>query len=206
MNTDDNETTKTNKKSTTVIVGVITLAIGVLIGLTVTKSMGGNPTPAVTTAKIATNQMSSVASAPNPAGWDEWNPFQEMRDMQAQMDRMFNRMFERFRQEPGLRGFNELPGYSLSLDVRDLQDRFEVRAFLPDAKASDVNVSLENSQTLKVTVGSKSTEATGGKNANARVTEWGQYEQVIQLPARAKVDQMKIEHKGHELRITIPKA
>jgi HSP20 family molecular chaperone IbpA len=206
MNTDEKRPTGTTSKSTIVIVGVITLAAGVLIGLTVTKSMGGNPAPAVTTAKIATNQMSSVASAPNPAGWDEWNPFQGMRDMQSQMDQMFNRMFERFRQEPSLRGFNELPGYSLSLDVRDLQDRFEVRAYLPDAKASDVNVSLENNRTLKVSVGSKSTEATGGKNASTRVTEWGQYEQVIQLPASAKADQMKIEHNGHELLITIPKA
>ena len=207
MNTDDNKTTRTTKKSTTAIVGVITLAIGILIGLAVTKSKAGNSATTVATAQIQTNQMSSAASPGlNPAGQAEWNPFQEIRDMQAQMNQMFNQMSAQFRMEPRLNFFLENPGYSLSLNVQDLKDRFEVRAFLPDAKASDVNVSLQNNQTLKVQVSNKSTEASGQKNTHTSVTEWGQYEQTIQLPAPVKTDQMKIEHQGHELIITLPKA
>ena len=95
--------------------------------------------------------------------------------------------------------FTENPGYSLSLNVQDLKDRYEVRAFLPNAKDSDVNVSLQNSQTLKVEVSNQNTETSGKKDANTSVTEWGQYEQTIQLPAPVKTDQMKIEHQGHEL-------
>jgi len=207
MNTDDNKTTRTTKKSTTAIVGVITLAIGVLIGLTVTKSKAGNSAATVAAAKIQTNQMSSAATPGlNPAGQAEWNPFQEIRDMQAQMDQMFSQMSAQFRMEPRLNFFQENPGYSLSLNVQDLKDRFEVRAYLPDAKASDVNVSLKNNQTLKVQVSNKSTGTSGQKNANTSVTEWGQYEQTLQLPAPVKTDQMKIDRRGHELIITLPKA
>ena len=126
--------------------------------------------------------------------------------MQLQMDQMFNRMSAQFRTEPRLDFFKENPGYSLSLNVQDLKDRYEVRAFLPNAKDSDVNVSLQNSQTLKVEVSNKNTETSGKKDANTSVTEWGQYEQTIQLPAPVKTDQMKIEHQGHELIITLPKA
>ena len=207
MNTDDNKTTRTTKKSTTAIVGVITLAIGILIGLAVTKSKAGNSATTVATAQIQTNQMSSAASPGlNPAGQAEWNPFQEIRDMQAQMNQMFNQMSAQFRMEPRLNFFQENPGYSLSLNVQDLKDRFEVRAYLPDAKASDVNVSLKNNQTLKVQVSNKSTGTSGQKNASTSVTEWGQYEQTLQLPAPVKTDQMKIDRRGHELIITLPKA
>ena len=206
MNTNDNKTTGTAKKSTTAIVGVITLAIGVLIGLTVTKSKAGN-SAAVAPAKIQTNQMSSAASPGlNPAGQAEWNPFQEIRDMQAQMDRMFSQMSAQLRVEPRLNFFPENPGYSLSLNVQDLKDRYEVRAYLPDAKASDVKVNLDNNQTLQVQVSNKSTETSGRKNANTSVTEWGQYEQTIQLPMPVKTDQMKVDRKGHELIVTLPKA
>jgi HSP20 family molecular chaperone IbpA len=205
MNTDEDKTTRTTKKSTTVIVGVITLAIGVLVGLAVTKSRAGNPATGAT-AKIPTNQMSSVASPGlNPAGQMEWNPFEEIRDMQLQMDQMFNQMSAQFRMEPRLNFFKENPGFSFSLNVQDLKDRFEVRAFLPDAKASDVNVSLQNNQTLKVEVSNKNTEKSD-KSANTSVTEWGQYEQTIQLPAPVKTDQLKIDRQGHKLLITIPKA
>jgi len=194
------------KKSTTVIVGVITLAIGVLIGLTVTKSMGGN-SAGLETAKTPASQMASAsAPGPNPASPAEWNPFPEIRNLQLQMDQVFNQLSDQFRLEPGLNSLQVNPGYSSSLTVQDLKDRYEVRAFLPDARTSDVDVSLEGSQTLKVRVSNKATETSGKNTATTRVAEWGQYEQTIQLPTPVKADQLKIERKDHELLITIPKA
>lgn len=38
------------------------------------------------------------------------------------------------------------------------------------------------------------------------MTEWGQYEQVIELPTPGITEKMTVQHKGHELIITIPKA
>ena len=78
--------------------------------------------------------------------------------------------------------------------------------YLPDAKASDVHVTLDNGQTLKVEVNRKQSNASNQKNQTSQVAEWGQYEQVIQLPGPVKADQMKVKHEGHELIITIPKA
>jgi len=119
---------------------------------------------------------------------------------------MFNQMSEQFRRESGFRGFNEIPGYSLSLDVRDMKNHFEVEAFLPDTKLSDVKVSLQNNRTLKVEVNNQENDTSGRKNATTSVAEWGQYEQVVQLPEPVKADEMKIERKNHELLITLPKA
>jgi HSP20 family molecular chaperone IbpA len=203
MNTIGNKIIRTNKTSTTLIIGAITLAAGLAIGVAAAKAGGSAG------AKTDATASGQSHASPSVSRLDQWNPFQQMRQMQAQMDQMFNQMTRQFQSEPGFNGFADIPGYSLSLDVRDLKDHYEVRAYLPDAKASNVHVNLTNDQTLKVEVDrqqtAKSNRSSAGTNALTRVTDWGQYEQTVQLPTPVKTDQMKINRKGHELIITIPK-
>jgi HSP20 family molecular chaperone IbpA len=203
MNTIGNKIIRTNKTSTTLIIGAITLAAGLAIGAAAAKAGGSAG------AKTDATASGQSHASPSVSRLDQWNPFQQMRQMQAQMDQMFNQMTRQFQSEPGFNGFADIPGYSLSLDVRDLKDHYEVRAYLPDAKASNVHVNLTNDQTLKVEVDrqqtAKSNRSSAGTNALTRVTDWGQYEQTVQLPTPVKSDQMKINRKGHELIITIPK-
>lgn len=195
-----------SSKSRSIIIGLVALAIGVAIGV------GGmelrNKIPG--TGKMMNTDTNQTVSAwgggPNFASPNSWDPFQEIQRMQAQMDQEFNEMFQQFRTQPQFNVFQGQPNYSLSLNVQDLKNRYEVRAFLPDAKASDVHVTLTNGRTLKVEVNRKQSNVSGQKNQTSQVTEWGQYEQVIQLPGPVKADQMKVQHQGHELIITIPKA
>ena len=126
--------------------------------------------------------------------------------MQFSMDRLFDHMTDQFRLEPRLSWFKDNPGYSLSLRVQDLKDHYEVRAYLPNAKASDVSASLLDKQTLKVEVANKTSETAKTKAANEQITQWGQYAQIIQLPAPVKSEQMKIDQAKHELIVTLPKA
>ncbi len=204
MSDDTVQTTKnTNKKSTTGIVGVTTLVVGVLIGLAAMKYTGGKSSAMAAT---PTAKPAAVSPRLHKADSAVWNPFQQIRDMQLRMDQMFDQMSNQFHAEPKLSLFSDSPGYSLSLHVQDLKDHFQVRAYLPDAKASDVKVSLLNKKTLKVDVSNKSSEVSTRKNATADVTEWGQYSQIIQLPAAVKSEQMKVDNQNHELLITLPKA
>ena len=209
MNTNGNKINRTNKTTTTVVIGVVTLLIGLVIGVTAAESRAGisGATKMADALTNPTNPMSLPSpTSPQSANLDEWNPFQDIREMQAQMDRMFNQMNEQFQDQAGIHGFTDIPGYSLSLDVRDLKNRYEVHAYLPDAKASDVHVSLANDQTLKVEVNSRKTKKSDTTNVASSVTELGRYEQVIQLPTPVKAGQMKITRKGHDMVITIPKA
>ena len=154
-----------------------------------------------------TNQTkSALFGGPNLIAPDQWDPFQEIQKMQAQMDQEFNQMFQQFRTQPQFNAFQGNPNYSLSLNVQELKDIYEVRAYLPDAKASDVHVTLENGQTLKVEINSQQNKSSAQKNGSSQMSEWGQYEQVIQLPGPVKTDQMKVKQEGHELIITIPKS
>lgn len=207
MNTDPSKIIRTNKTSTTVIIGAITLAVGLAIGVMAAESGAASASAKGQTGAATTNQLSSSVSNLPPLGRaDAWNPFQEIRDMQARMDRMFNEMNQQFQGQASFHGFNDVPGYSLSLDVRDLKDRYEVHAYLPDAKASDVHVSLSNNQTLNVEVNRQQVKSSDKQKVVASVTELGQYEESIQLPDPVKADQMKITRNGHDLLITIPKA
>jgi len=209
MNND--EVKKTVSKP--MVVGLVTLILGVLIGVAAERYVGRSSV-------LARNTRTSDAASESPAGgatprqapdafdpdpFDSWDPFREMRSLQAEMDELFRRSIARFRMNPQMGIFKDDAGYSLSLDVCDLKDRYEVRAFLPDAKAADANVKLEGNR-LTVEVAHRQTEKQQRQNEADTVTEWGRYTQTVDLAGNLKSDQMKVEHKQHELLITIPKA
>ena len=201
-----------------VLNGLILLALGAALGLAAAKfgALGAAPapkSPAATPPSVAVTPPPAVAPPstangalpfPAPAAPGAWDPFQEMRDMQAQMDQMFQDSLARFHLDPQF-NLDVTSGYSLSLDVRDLKDHYEVRAFLPDADSANAKVNLEGNQ-LKVEVDNASSRRKLGPAAQTAVTESGHYEQVVQLDGNLKVDQMKIKRENHELVITIPKA
>lgn len=184
------------------LLAVVTLILGVALGVGAEHYQGNkSPAPRTLTDKSADRDTTAATAPPNS---NDWDPFREMRQMQQQMDQMFAQSIARFHMEPQLNGFPDDAGYSLSLDVRDLKDRYEVHALLPDAKAADTKVKLEGNQ-LRVTVANHETAALSNTNGASNATEWGQYEQVVTLAGDLKADQMKVEHKNHELLITIPK-
>ena len=193
-----------NNKSTAMIIGVAVLVIGVALGV---GGMELHLRNDGRTADAGTNPASATSfSEPNFPDSSQWDPFQEIQKMQARMDQEFNQMFQQFRTQPQFHVFQATPNYSLSLNMQDLKNRYVVRAYLPDAKASDVHVTLDDGQTLKVEINSKQSKSSAQRGGTSQVAEWGQYEQVIQLPTPVKADQMKVKHEGHDLIITIPKA
>ena len=189
---------------------LVILAIGMLIGGLVTKyvwheSSSTHANNAVSTAATELTAAPAFAIAGPSTQSEEWNPLDQMRNLQAEIDRVFQRSFDDLRLNPKLKVFQKEPGYSLSMDVRDLKDRYQVSAFLPDTKTSDVKVKLDGNQ-LKVDVTNKTTEKEIAKNSESTTSEWGHYEEVVQLNGALKDDQMKIQRKEHELVITVPKA
>ena len=208
MNLNSVKTTVSNP----IVIGVITLVLGLVLGVVAEKHVGRN-SAATRNAPAAAPAKSSTANVPHrllpdlfddDAG-DSWDPFREMRSLQAEMDEMFRRSIARFRMNPQMGIFQDDAGYSLSLDVRDLKDRYEVRAFLPDAQAPEAKVRLEGNR-LEVAVTHRQTEKPPGKHEPDPGMEWGRYTQTVELAGNLKGDQMKVEPKAHELLITIPKA
>ena len=192
------------------VIGLVMLTIGLLLGLAAEKYLiqgaGSTAQGQTATARWPGGGTLQIPAPDTlfPGADDAWDPFREMRDLQAQMDKMFQRSISRFQLSPLMDPFKNDTGYSLSLDVRELKDRYEVRAYLPDAKATDANVKLEGNR-LQVEVTNR--PMAGQKNTNAVVQneEWGHYTQVVELAGKLNGSQMKVEQKNHELLITIPK-
>jgi HSP20 family molecular chaperone IbpA len=137
---------------------------------------------------------------------DAADPFRHMQQMHEEIDQIIRRATERFQLGPGASLFRPDAGYSSSFDLRDREDHFELRAYLPDAEASDVSVKIDDDRVLHVTVGHKKEQLKKENESEAKVTQLGRYEQVITLPESVKGSDMKVDRNGHEVVITIPKA
>lgn len=129
----------------------------------------------------------------------------QISDTQKQIDQLFERSFPQAVNGAAMNAAEIKPGYSLSMDVRDLRDKYQVCAFLPDTKPSDVKVKL-NGDELKVDVANKALEKPTAKNGETAMTEWGNYEEVVRLAGPLKENQMTVQHLPHELVISVPKA
>jgi len=186
-------------------VGLFLLLLGVLVGVGTTTCVQRTtkPLPVEKVAKAtATTIAPKTSTQPQTA---DWNPFEEMQKMQAEMDRMFQDSVGRLRASPGMDIFQSPGGYSLSLNVRDLKDHYEVTVLLPDTKASDANATL-NGNDLEVSVTDKHAQQQSNSNGKITSSEWGRYNETIQLAGNLDRNGMKVERKDHELLITIPKA
>ena len=189
-----------NRKTT--IVGIVTLIAGLALGLgigvwSVKNSQAGN----APNARINSDNQEAIVTRS-----DEWDPVRQMERMQEEIDRAIRNATEQFQLGPGATAFRPEAGYSSSFDLRDRKDRFELRAYLPGVKASDVNVKIDNDRTLHVSVTQRKQETKKTSGVNATGTELGKYEQVVTLPQPVKSSDMKIERNGHELVVTVPKA
>ena len=182
-------------------------AAGTLLGIGVTHHASG-----ISSASAATRSANEPPAAdilkPADSRAAEWNPFQELRNMQLNMDRMFDRMTTRLGPPHRQSVAAKTPGYSLSLRLKDVDDHYEVRARLPDIKASDVQVSLLDRQTLKVAVSDRHNEGANATRSNvgSDVTEWDRYDEILELPGPVKSEHVKVDQANHQLLVTLPKA
>jgi HSP20 family protein len=198
-----NENVAKKSVGMTIGVGAVMLVFGVFLGVSgvaIAKRLApGSPDASTTGISVASPNASAQS------GSTVWNPFQEWQDMQARMDRMFQQSFDRLRASPTFDLFKDDAGYSLSLNVRDLKDRYEVQALLPDVKASDANVTLKGNQ-LEVSVTDNQAAQQSNSKSQVSTSAWGRYDESIHLAGNLDGAKMKVERRNHELLITIPKA
>jgi HSP20 family molecular chaperone IbpA len=194
-------------KSRTTIVGIVTLILGLALGLGIgVWSVKNSQASSASGTQVNLSSPAPSAISEPSFGKNEWNPIRQMERMQEEIDRAIRNAVKQFELNPGAMMSRSDAGYSSSFDLRDRKDRFELRAYLPDAKTSDVNVRIDNDQTLHVGVTQRKEETKSTSGGNASFTELGHYEQVVTLPEPVKSSEMKVDRHDHEIVITIPKA
>ena len=187
------------KKST--LLAAVTLIIGVALGAGIVSWTSRSEA-----ASSAKQVDKSEDRRPMITRSESWNPFREMERMQEEIDRVMRRATEQFRMNAGATPFTRDFGYSSSLDVRDRDDHFEVRAYMPDAETKDVKVKTEGDRALRVSVSHRKQQKKEENGGQAMFSELGTYEQLVTLPEPVKIDDMKVDTRNNEIVITVPKA
>lgn len=207
MNTTNNDQPARKSCAAGFWTGLLLLIIGLVVGAfgskfywqkSSTTALNDSGTKAALTAKPAIN-------SDGTSQFSQWDPLQQMSEMQAEVDQVFQRSLAQISAKGTPAIAQVKPGYSLSMDVRDLKDRYQVRAFLPDTRPSDVAVNLKGNE-LNVDMSKKLVEKPTAKNGETALSEWGNYQETVQLAGPLKDSQMKVERLPHELIITVPKA
>jgi HSP20 family molecular chaperone IbpA len=142
------------------------------------------PTPRESSALSANKSPVPAMSPLNTA-----SPFGDvqlrLRDLQSEMDKIFAQTFR------GLGSSFGQSGFASSVDLREQNDKYVARIYLPNGDTSKVNATIKDGN-LDIHM-----NAGAGENEN--------FEQVITLPQPVRADEMQVERKPNMVVITVPK-
>lgn len=137
---------------------------------------------------------------------DTWEPFEEMKHMQQQLNKMFNESFGR-----GLRSQGFLPSargnfFEPDIDVKEDKSHYMITMDLPGMDKDKIDVEIEN-KTLKVS-GKRETvlEENRGDKFFKQERSYGHFSRIIPLPDNIKKDEIFADYKNGVLTIKIAKA
>lgn len=126
-----------------------------------------------------------------------WDPFEEMRSMQREMDKLFDRFL-------GVEFPAEHKGaWMPSVECYAKDGKLVFRAELPGVDAKDLDVSITDRE-LVIKGERKHEKDTKEENYVYREISYGSFERHFALPEGAKTDELKAKFTNGVLEITIP--
>jgi HSP20 family protein len=188
---------RASRRSVAIVVAVVILGVAALLFPSAMRLLQARSSAERSDSPPATVRQSPELEAGNDL-------FAEFDRLQEDMDRVFQRAFERFRKPPLLADFRQ-HGFFQAMNVRDKKDHYEVDVTLPGQDTADVSVEL-NDNLLKVGVVEKREQSQAAPNVQSQSQMVRSFQQMITLPGPVKSDQMKTERRAGRLIVTIPKA
>lgn len=126
-----------------------------------------------------------------------WDPFEEMRSMQREMDRLFDR-FLGVELPTGYKGV-----WMPSVECYTKEGKIVFRAELPGIDAKDLDVSISDGE-LVIKGERKHEQDTKEENYAYREISYGAFERHFALPEGVKTDELKAKFKDGILEVTVP--
>lgn len=136
-----------------------------------------------------------------------WDPFEEMRRMHEEMDRLFSRTFRTAKLLPGKEG-KELVKYSgFRMPVADVKetDNSVLTTFeIPGADKKDIDLNITEN-IIEVKVEKKSEKEVKEKGSYSYEARASQFYRALPLPAAVEADKAEATYKDGILKVEIPK-
>jgi HSP20 family protein len=127
-----------------------------------------------------------------------WEPFNEMRRMQENMDRLW-RGFYGNGEETG-----EIERWTIPLDVREEGDNIVVHASIPGVDPNDIDVSIEN-DFLTINAHTKEEQEHREGHYLMRERRAGSFHRSLRLPDTVDTEKAHPNYDNGVLRVTLPK-
>ena len=136
---------------------------------------------------------------------EDWSPFQEMRQMRDQVDRMFGHSLERFQGEPGFDdSWLERP-YIPAVDFKSEEDSYLVRMDIPGIDKSEIEVSIEGLVLQIKGQREKLIEKKEGEKLISTERLYGRFLRSFTMPGGIDPDKSTAKYEDGVLTVTIPK-
>lgn len=135
-----------------------------------------------------------------------WDPFQEMRAMQEQINRIFGNSFGHFGQSSRYSSLMNNDLFSPRIDLKENDKQFIVQVNLPGATKDNISVKLDGQL---LTISGRIEQNNEKSNSNGtilrRERRSGSFTRNLTLPAPVKGNGMKTDFTDGVMKITIPK-
>jgi HSP20 family protein len=128
-----------------------------------------------------------------------WDPFRQLEDIQAQLNRALG--------EPRARGRDEdflLADWAPAVDVQETEAAYTVKADLPDVKKEDVAVEVHEG-TLTIRGERKQEKEEKGKKFHRIERAYGQFVRSFSMPGEIDAAKVQAQFKDGVLTVTLPK-
>lgn len=141
-----------------------------------------------------------------PFDANNWNPLQEMQDMQNRMNQLFGQAFGKFDNSTHFNQLLDINGFSPNINVVEKDKQFVVTADLPGASKDNVEITLKDQM---LTIKGSTIEDKQTKDDQGHVFRHerfsGNFSRSITLPAPVTSDGMVSQINNGILEIKIPK-
>ena len=124
--------------------------------------------------------------------------------LQRQMNNLFDDFFSGFDVAPHGLATGGFGGFMPSVDVKESDKEFTIRAELPGVEEKDIDVTLTN-DTVTIKGEKKEEKEDKGKNYYHMERSYGSFNRVIPLSAEIETGKAEASFKNGVLNITIPK-
>jgi HSP20 family protein len=127
----------------------------------------------------------------------KWEPFRDMMNLRADMDRFYKNFFGGFPDEHD--GF-----WAPVVDIVEDKDSYIVKAEIPGMKKEDIKVTVRDN--ILTISGERSSETEEKEKTYHRIERsYGRFSRTIALPSTVDASKIKAAYKDGVLQITLPK-
>jgi len=130
-----------------------------------------------------------------------WDPFDEIRDMQRGMDRLFDRFFGRMGRD--VRPLEHIVAWTPSIESYMKEGHLVFKAELPGVDPKDLDVSIVDRE-LVIKGERKSEKGTKEEDYIYREISYGSFERRFLLPEGVKTEDLKAKYANGILEIEVP--